>query len=69
MSVKVREEYLEILKERIDYALSDCQGAPNEIVIPMLLNVLDTAQKEFHLNGLERMAACKYITEMYGYNF
>ena len=67
--IQANDENVEAIKEDIDWAMGDCYGAPSEIIIPMLINVLDTAEKEGRLNVAERKIACEYITEVYGYDF
>ena len=67
--IQANEENVEAIKGDIDCAMEDCYGAPSYIVVPMLMNVLDTAEKEGRLNVAERRAACDYITEFYGYDF
>lgn len=67
--LQVSDENITAIKDKIDWAMGDCEGAPSQIIVPMLLNVLDTAQKGGRLNAKERIIACEYITEAYGYNF
>lgn len=60
---------IEAIKEELDYALGDCDGAPSHIVIPIVLGVLDNAERAGRLNPNERREACQYITDCYGYDF
>lgn len=69
MAAEVRQENLEEIKERLDYNLADCSGAPFRIIAQIVLDTLDTAQKEKKINGLERIAALDYLEKVYGYRF
>lgn len=68
-NLAVNQENIDRIKEELDYALGDCYDAPMYLIVKIVLNVLDTAQKEKRLNGKERRIACDYITKYYGYNF
>lgn len=65
----IRKNNLDMVKEELDYALSDCYDAPMRIVVKTVLGVLDNAEKEKRLNPNERKSAMDYISECYGYNF
>ena len=65
----VRPENLDSIKEELDWALSDTQGAPSYLVVEIVLNTLDNAQREGRINQKEREAACDYIKREYGYDF
>ena len=65
----VRPENLDSIKEELDWALSDTQGAPFYLVVEIVLNTLDNAQREGRINQKEREAACDYIKREYGYDF
>ncbi|MCI9365171.1 MAG: hypothetical protein HFJ54_00600 [Clostridia bacterium] len=67
MATKVRTENLEQIKEELDRSLVDCDGAPSHIICKIVLYVLDTAQKQKRINGLERMAALDYLEKAYGF--
>ena len=68
-NIIVNEENIDMIKEELDYAWGDCYDAPMHLIVGIVLNVLDTAEKEGRLNIRERKKACEYITECYGYNF
>ena len=68
-NITVNQDNIEMIKEELDYALGDCYNAPMSLVVKIVLNVLDTAEREGRLNAKERRVACDYITERYGYNF
>ena len=53
--------------EELDNALADCSGAPGHIVNQIILSVLDGAQREKRLKGLERLAALDYLEDVHGY--
>ncbi len=65
----VRPENLDSIKGELDWALSDMQGAPSYLVVEIVLNTLDNAQREGRINQQERVAACDYIKSEYGYDF
>ena len=65
----VESANLERVKEELELALGDCTGAPSYVVCKIVLNVLDTAQKEKRLTGKERMQALDWLEEVYGYSF
>ena len=65
----VRPENLDSIKAELDWALSDTQGAPFYLIVEIVLNTLDNAQREGRINQPERVAACDYIKREYGYDF
>ena len=65
----VRPENLDSIKAELDWALSDTQGAPSYLVVEIVLNTLDNAQREGRINQKERETACDYIKREYGYDF
>ena len=65
----VRQENLDSIKEELDWALSDTQGAPFYLIVEIVLNTLDNAQREGRINQKERETACDYIKREYGYDF
>mgnify|MGYP006993793321 FL=1 len=65
----VNQENIDRIEEELDYALGDCYDAPMHIIVKIVLNVLDTAEREKRLNVKERRIACNYITKHYGYSF
>ena len=68
-NITVSQDNIEMIEEELDYALGDCYDAPMHLVVEIVLNVLDTAEREGRLNAKERRIACDYITECYGYDF
>ncbi len=67
MAACVRQKNLEAIKEELDYNLRECAGAPSHLITKIVLYVLDTAQSEKRINGMERMAALDYLEEVYGF--
>ena len=66
---EVNPDNVEEIKDELDWALGDCQGAPFEIIVRIVMETLDNAEKEGRLNAKERKEACSYLTEEYGYDF
>lgn len=66
---EVNPDNVEEIKGELDWALGDCKGAPFELIVQIVNDTLDNAEKEGRLNAKERKEACDYLTEEYGYDF
>ncbi len=49
-NLTVSRDNIDRIKEELDYALGDCCDAPMHIIVKIVLDVLDTAEREKRLN-------------------
>ncbi len=68
-NLTINQDNIDRIEEELDYALGDCYDAPMYVIVKIVLNVLNIAEKEKRLNVKERKLACDYLTKCYGYNF
>ena len=66
---KLSRRNIEMIEEELDETLYDSDDAPSYLVVEIVMNILDSAERQGRLNPVERKIACEYVTEEYGFDF
>lgn len=66
---EVNDQNIARIENELEYALDAYEGTDRDIIDRIVSEVLDTAEREGHLNEAERTVAYDFLKQNYGYNF